>query len=125
MIARVPRSLAVLALAGLILNGCALAPQSVTAGRTWLAAGATLNEVGVQFRQTADLYNALYTARQINTTEYQRFVEFAKDFQALYPVAVQSYKDSLSAADAQKAIEAILALKSRLLAFYLTAQGVK
>jgi hypothetical protein len=125
VIPRVPRTFAVLALAGLILNGCAFAPQSTTASRTWLAAGTTLNEVGLQFRQTADLYNALYTARKISTTEYQRFVEFAKDFQALYPVAVQSYKDSLSAADAQKAIEAILALKSRLLEFYLTAQGVR
>lgn len=94
---------------------------TVAERQTWLAAGETLNEIGKQFRSTGDTYNNLRIQGKVTSVEYEQFAEFAKGFQALYPVAVQSYKDAQTAKDAREAIDAILRLKSQLLAYTLFA----
>ena len=78
-----------LKLAVLIVSLFAL---SACAGNQLIMSGSTMDAIGRSFVTTANLYNSLHDAGKISDDEYRTFAKFAKQFQIVYPIAVDTWK---------------------------------
>jgi len=109
-------ALALVVGAGILTTGC-VTDKTVAQQKAELVPGQTLRDLGRQFRETGDRYNALIVAKKIEPTEYNEFVTWALRFQELYPSALRAYEGAVSAATRDEAVNAILKLKSELLTY--------
>ncbi len=106
----------VAAIALLVLAGCA--------GNSLIISGEALDVMGRSFVTTANLYNRLHDAGKITDDEYRKFAVFAKQFQVIYPVAVDTWEavktdaSSEEGSDVTNLTDKILKLKQQLIEFY-------
>ena len=106
----------VAAIALLVLAGCA--------GNSLIISGEALDVMGRSFVTTANLYNRLHDGGKITDDEYRKFALFAKQFQVIYPVAVDTWEAVKTDASSEEGIDVtsltdkILKLKQQLIEFY-------
>jgi len=97
-------------------------PASCSTNKEWLVSGKVLTEVGNQFVTTGEMYNSLFTVGKISAGEYKTWANFATRFKLVYPSVVDAWKTAETTKEAEGAVGAILALKTELLQFFITAQ---
>mgnify|MGYP001603861214 CR=1 FL=1 len=103
----------------LLLAGCA------GQGKAVILTGEGLDALGKQFVSTAHTYNLLLAANKITPEEYRAWAVFAQHFKLTYPAVVESWKKASDAKSAQEAADALLTLKSGLVAYVIAAQAKK
>lgn len=88
-----------------VLTGCA--PALVTTGEGLDALGRQFVAVGVH-------YNQLLDSRRITPEQYREWATFAREFQRVYPLAVDAWKTARLTEDAkaQQGLEAALGVLS-------------
>ena len=92
---------------------------------TWLVSGKALDEVGQTFLTTGKMYDDGLKAKTVTAEEYRAWAAFANHFKAVYPPVVATWKKAQTAQQASDSVDAILALKTELLGFFLAAQEKK
>ena len=112
---RIKMVFAVIAL--FVLAGCV--------GNSLIVSGEALDVMGRSFVTTANLYNSLHDAGKITDDEYRKFAVFAKQFQVIYPVAVDTWEavrvdgsDETGDFNITSLTDKILKLKQQLIEFY-------
>lgn len=99
---------------------CAVNPLVVT--------GETLKVTGEEFVTVGDLMNQAYASNLISTEKYSAWVNFGKRFQALYPLALQTWERARVVQDAaveKKAAEIVGVLADELAGFYKDVMAVQ
>ena len=102
----------------------ALFALSACAGNQLVMSGTALDTIGRSFVTTANLYNQLHDGGKVTDDEYRRFAVFAKQFQVIYPIAVDAWKaieldpDVVNAEEVDALTDKFLDLKQRLIEFY-------
>ena len=109
----------------LVFAAITLFALSACAGNSLVVSGEALDVMGRSFVTTANLYNRLHDAGKITDDEYRKFAVFAKQFQVIYPVAVDTWKavkvdgsDETGEFNVTSLTDKILKLKQQLIEFY-------
>lgn len=84
---------------------------------TVLVTGETLDALGKQYLETAQLFDRLFAAKRISSQEYARWSAFAKQFPISYRAAVAAWKSGQE----QQSADTMLALKNQLRDFLIFA----
>jgi len=102
---------------------------SACAGNQLAMSGSALDTIGKSFITTANLYNSLHEVGKITDDEYRAFAVFAKQFKAIYPVAVDTWKavesnpELAEGEQTETLTNQILKLKQQLIEYYSFSLG--
>ncbi len=100
---------------------------SACAANQLAVSGGGLKAMGESFVTAANLYNKLHEAGRISDIDYRKWALFARQFQVIFPLAVDTWQavekspELSTGKEVQDLTDRILAIKQKLIVFYSLA----